>query len=139
METIRFTCVIEKQEPEQRRWFGKAYIHTAAGEQVTDESGDIVDTPETQAELEEAFYGYVKESRAGDSEHTLFGAADMIEGFIVTPEKKAAGIFPDGMDEGIYLGFEAQRTGDGDVLWESVKSGRLKAMSIVGEGIREPI
>ena len=139
METVRFVCHIEKSEPEQRRFWGKGYIHTTAEGQVADHSGDVIDTPETQRALEDAFYGYVKESRSGDSEHELFDAATMIEGFVVTKEKKAAGLFPTDMDEGIYVGFEAHQTDAGDLLWDGVKSGRLKALSIVGEGMREAI
>ena len=139
MDTVRFNCLIKKAEPEQRRFWGKGYIHTTPDGQVTDHSGDVIDTPDTQAALEAAFYDYVKTSRAGDLEHTEFGAADMIEGFIVTAEKKNAGLFPADMDEGIYIGFEANDSPAGDVLWDGVKTGRLKALSIVGEGIREPI
>jgi len=43
------------------------------------------------------------------------------------------------MDEGIYIGFEANATDAGDMLWEGVKTGRLSALSIVGEGTREAI
>lgn len=139
MDTVRFTCHIEKSEPEQRRFWGKGYIHTTQDGSVTDHSGDVIDTPETQAALEEAFYGYVKDSRSGDAAHQLFDAATMIEGFIVTKEKIAAGLFPAGMDEGIYVGFEAKDTESGDILWEGVKDGTFKALSIVGEGIREAI
>jgi len=139
MDSVRFTCMIEKSEPDQRRFWGRAYIHKTADGQVIDYSGDIVDTPETQAALEEAFYDYVKESRSGDLEHVEFGAADMIEGFIVTAEKKSAGLFPESMAEGIYIGYQANDTDAGDLLWEGVKSGRLKALSIVGEGLREPL
>ena len=135
MDTIRFTAVIKSWEAEQRRYFGKAYIHNADGQQVTDWSGDEVDTPQAHADLEAAFYDYVKDSRSGDLDHQLFGAADMIEGFIVTPEKKAAGLFPDDMDEGIYIGFEANDTPAGDKLWDDVKAGRVKMLSIVGEGV----
>jgi len=137
---FELTCQIAKTAPEQRRWFGKAYIHTTGdGDAVIDHSGDVVDTVEAQAELEEAFYTFVKEYRTGDLEHQVFGAATMIEGFIVTKEKKAAGIFPADMDEGVYLAFEADDTDEGDLLWDGVTSGRLKAMSIVGAGRREPI
>jgi len=137
VEQVRFICHIEKSEPDQRRFWGRGYIHTTNDGPVTDLSGDYVDTPETQAELEEAFYGFVKDYRSGDAEHELFDAATMIEGFVVTAEKKAAGLFPDGMDEGIYVGFEANDSDGGDVLWEGVKSERLTALSIVGAGWRE--
>jgi len=139
MNTIRFTAVIKSREDEQRRFFGAGYIHTTRDGQVEDWSGDIVDTIETQAALEEAFYGFVKEFRTGDAEHELFDASDLIEGFVVTKEKKQAGIFPDDMREGIYVGFEARDTEAGNVLWDGVKSGRLTALSIVGEGKREPV
>ena len=140
MDSISITCRIEKQVPDQRRFWGKAYIHTTAdGKQVEDHSGDVIDTPEVQAILEESFYEYVKSCRSGDREHEQFDAATMIEGFIVTKEKKAAGLFPAEMDEGIYIGFEANDTDAGDMLWEGVKSGRLSALSIVGEGTRVPI
>ena len=133
-DTIRFTAVIKNREDEQRRFWGTGYIHTTTDGQVTDHSGDTVDTPAAQAALEESFYGFVKEHRTGDLEHKQFDAADMIEGFVVTTEKKAAGLFPAEMSEGIYVGFQARETEAGDALWEGVKTGRLTAMSIVGEG-----
>lgn len=140
MTDIRFTLNIDKQAPEQRRFWGRGYIHTRKdGEQVVDHSGDVVDTPEAQAALEEAFYGYVKDYRAGDAGHELFDAATMIEGFVVTKEKKAHGMFPDDMPEGIYVGFEAKPTDEGDVLWDGVKEGRFNALSIVGTARVEDI
>ena len=139
MEHARFVCHIEKSAPDDRRVWGRGYIHTTSDGQVTDASGDVIDTPEAQRELEQAFYEYVKSYRDGDAGHELFGAATMIEGFVVTKEKKAAGLFPDGMDEGIYVGFEANTTPEGDVLWDGVREGRYKQLSIVGEGTREPI
>jgi hypothetical protein len=139
MDPVRIVCDIEKSEPEERRFWGRGYIHTTAAGQVEDTSGDVIDTLETQRALEDAFYTYVKEYRDGDADHLLFGAATMIEGFVVTKEKKAAGLFPDTMDEGIYVGFEALETPEGDVLWDGIKEGRYKQLSIVGEGTRTPI
>ncbi len=138
VDDITLTCRIEKQMPDQRRFWGKAYIHTTAdGKPAPDHSGDIIDTPEAQAELEEAFYEYVKSYRSGDMKHEVFNAATMIEGFVVTIEKKAAGLFPAEMDEGIYVGFEANDSDEGDVLWEGVKSGETPALSVVVMGTRE--
>lgn len=139
MDTIRFVCHIEKSEPELRRFWGKGYIHTTSDGQVIDHSGDVIDTPEAQRALEEAFYEYVKDIRTGDAEHLFFDAADMIEGVVVTAEKKAAGLFPADMDEGIYVGFECVDSDEGDRLWDGVKDRRLKSLSIVGEGIKEPL
>ena len=140
VDDITLTCKIEKQVPDQRRFWGKAYIHTKAdGGQVVDHSGDTIDTPEAQAELEEAFYEFVKSYRSGDLEHQVFNAATMIEGFVVTIEKKAAGLFPPDMDEGIHLAFQANDSDEGDMLWESVKSGETPDLSIVVMGTREKI
>ena len=139
MNTVRFTAVIKSREDEQRRFFGAGYIHTTTDGQVEDHSTDVIDTLETQQALEESFYGFVKDFRTGDMEHELFDAADLIEGFVVTKEKKSAGIFPADMSEGVYVGFQARDTEAGDALWDGVKSGRLNALSIVGEGNREAI
>lgn len=140
VEQIRFVCHIEKSEPDQRRFWGRGYIHTRSdGTTVVDHSGDVVDDLTSQRELENAFYKYVTDYRTGDMEHSAFGAATMIEGFVVTAEKKSAGLFPTDMDEGVYVGFEANDSDEGDVLWEGVKSGRLKDLSIVGQGTREAI
>lgn len=139
-DTVRFTAVIKTREDEQRRFWGRAYIaKDESGAQVVDHSGDIIDTPEAMASLEAAFYDYVRDSRAGDLEHTEFGAAELIEGVAVTKEKVAAGLFPDGTPEGLLVGFQATDTPQGDALWEGVKSGRLKALSIVGAGRRVPV
>ena len=139
METVHLTAHIEKAgfDDDQRRFWAKGYIHTTALGQVEDYSGDVIDTPESQAELEEAFYGFVKEYRSGDAGHELFDAATMIEGFVVTKEKIDGGLFPVGMDEGIYVGFEANASPDGDTLWSRVKDGTYTMVSIYGEGWRE--
>ncbi len=139
METVHLTAHIEKAgfDDDERRFWAKGYIHTTALGQVEDYSGDVIDTPESQAELEEAFYGFVKEYRSGDAGHELFDAATMIEGFVVTKEKIDGGLFPAGMDEGIYVGFEANASADGDTLWSRVKDGIYTMVSIYGEGWRE--
>jgi len=140
MEPVRFVCHIEKSETEERRFWGRGYIHTTGdGSQVEDYSGDVIDDAVSQRELEHAFYDYVKSYRAGDAGHEMFGAAEMIEGFVVTSEKKAAGLFPAEMDEGIYVGFEAKDSPEGNALWDGVREGRYKQLSIVGEGTREAI
>lgn len=136
-DTFRFTAVIKSREDEQRRFYGTGYIHTSAdGTGVTDHSGDTIHSPEAQQALEEAFYGFVKSYRSGDDGHEVFDAADMIEGVVVTTEKKQAGLFPKDMPEGIYVGFEARESDAGDVLWAKVRSGEYTALSIVGSGVR---
>jgi len=140
MAIVSIRCDIDKAAPDLRRFWGKGYIHTRSdGTAVVDHSGDVIDTPETQRDLEEAFYKFVTDYRSGDMQHQVFGAATMIEGFVVTAEKKAAGLFPQDMDEGVYVGFQANDTDEGDMLWDGVRSGRLTALSIVGEGERIPV
>jgi len=134
MDTVRFTCHIEKSEPALRRFWGRGYVVSKDGTAIVDHSGDVIDTPEAMTALESAFYDFVREIRSGDLEHTDFDAATMIEGVIVTPEKRAAGLFPDEMPDGILVGFQANDSDAGDALWEGVSSGRLTALSIVGEG-----
>ena len=58
---------IVKVDEEQGRVYGWAYTFTKNGEQVVDHSQDVIDTPEARASLEEAFVGYVKDHRTGDS------------------------------------------------------------------------
>jgi hypothetical protein len=135
----RFVAVIKSRTNDdgpERRFFGAAYLYKDAdGNPITDHSGDQIHTPASQRALEEAFYSYVKEYRAGDHNHEVFDASTMIEGFVVTTEKKAAGLFPADMPEGIYVGFEANDTPAGDRLWADVASGQLAELSIVGEGV----
>lgn len=106
------------------------------GEQIVDHSGDVIDTPEAMAALETSFYDFVRDVRSGDMEHVEYDAATMIEGVVVTPEKRAAGLFPDNMPDGLLVGFQANDSDAGDMLWEGVTSGRLTALSIVGEGTK---
>lgn len=137
VEQTRFICHISKSEPDQRRFWGTGYLtKDVEGVQLVDHSGDVIDDDESMAALESAFYDFVKDVRSGDLEHVEFGAASLIEGIIITDEKIKAGLFPAGTPTGMFVGFEANDSVAGDALWEGVKSGRLTALSIVGEGER---
>ena len=139
-ETVRFVAVIKSREDDQRRFFGRAYVtKDEDGAQVVDASGDVIDDDASMSALEESFYEFVKSYRSGDLEHQQFGAATLVEGVVVTDAKKRAGLFPDSMPSGVYVGFEAEDSPAGDELWEGVKSGRLASLSIVGEGERVPL
>jgi len=59
-------------------------------------------------------------------------ASDMIESFIVTPEKKQALGLPDEMPVGWWVGYQVN---DPDV-WAKVKSGERTGFSIHGRGRR---
>ena len=140
-QTMKVRVAISKISDEQRMWGGWAYVaKTADGTVVEDHSGDVVDTPEAWAALEKAFTDYALESRAGDDAHTVFGAADLVEMFISTPEKRAQLGIPDGtLPDGVFVSFKAAATPEGDALWAKVKSGEYRALSIVGAGRREAI
>ena len=133
----RFTAEIVKVAPEQRRFFGWAYITKRAdGTQVVDHSGDAIDTPEARAALEDAFHRYVRDSGAGDDQHELFNASKLIEAVAFTREKAAAMGIPDDapIPEGLWVGFEVTSTPAGDALWERVKKRERSMLSIVGRG-----
>ena len=133
----RFTAEIVKVAPEQRRFFGWAYVTKRAdGTQVVDHSGDMVDTPEARAALEDAFHRYVRDSGAGDDQHELFGASKLIEAVAFTREKARYMGIPDEvpLPEGLWVGFEVAATPAGDALWERVKRRERSMLSIVGRG-----
>jgi hypothetical protein len=134
----RLTAEIKKLEPERRRFYGWGYIFKRAdGTQVVDHSGDVIDTPESQSALEDAFHRYVRDSGAGDDQHELFGAAKLVEAMAFTKEKAQLMGMPDlPVPEGLWVGFEALPTPEGDALWERVKAGERTMLSIVGRGVR---
>ncbi len=128
---------IVKVDEEQGRVYGKAYTFTKNGEQVQDHSGDVIDTPETRAALEEAFVGYVKDHRTGDLDHEQFGVSQLIEAVFVTKEKaELMGMTTNW--EGWRVGYECNRDPpEGLKAWETAKT--RGAFSIVGRGRREAI
>ena len=126
---------ILKVDPEKRRFWGWAYVaKNADGTQVVDHSGDFVDDDAFPA-FEDAAYNYVLESREGDLEHKSFGAARLIEHVVMTPAKAEMMGLSGEVPTGMWVGYQA----DDDSLWEGVKSGRLKSLSIVGKGRREQV
>ena len=120
-------------------FFGWSYVIKKNGEYVEDHSGDIVDTPEAIEAMEDAFYAYALNSRDGDDGHSVFGVAKMIEQVVYTPEKiEAMGLHPDS-PLGVWSGYQCPETELGEKLWQSIKSGQYKSLSIVGRGRRELI
>lgn len=135
------TVPIAKIDLERRLFGGWAYIaHARDGSQVVDHSGDVVDTPEAWTALEDSFIEYALESRSGDLDHQEWGAADLVEMAIFSPEKTAALGLPDGsLPQGVYVSFKARVSPAGRRLWEGVKNGTIRSLSIVGDGWREPL
>ena len=132
---------IAKVDLERRLFGGWAYIaHARDGSQVVDHSGDVIDTPEAWAALSDSFVDYALDSRSGDLDHAEFGAADLVEMFISDAEKRAALGLPEGsLPDGVYVSFKARTSPAGRRLWEQVKSGAIRSLSIVGDGWRESL
>ena len=132
---------IAKVDLERRLFGGWAYIARARdGSQVVDHSGDVIDTPEAWTALTDSFVEYALDSRSGDLDHAEFGAADLVEMFVSDAEKRAALGLPEGsLPDGVYVSFKARTSPAGRRLWEQVKSGAIRSLSIVGDGWRESL
>lgn len=114
---------VEKIDDDQRRVFGWMSIVTKGGEPVEDWHGHVIDIDE----LENAVYGFAKDSGIGDMMHDYRQASSLIECMVFTKEKQdALGI--DLGFEGAWCGFEVES----DEVWKLVKSGKLGAFSIAG-------
>ena len=99
-------------------------------------------------EIEKSAYKYVLESRKGgdmhkrqmkkgfgDSQDEPVHTADLIESFVVTPEKlKQMGLDEDALPHGWWVGFKVN---DED-QWQMVKDGKRTGFSIHGSGKRSP-
>lgn len=132
---------IVKIDPDQRLFGGWAYVAiTKDGAPVEDHSGDLVDTDDAWQMLKDAFVKYALESRAGDDMHQEFGVAQLVEMFISDEERWQQIGIPEGtLPKGVFLSFKADDSEEGDRLWDRVKAGHLKSLSIVGRGYREVI
>ena len=106
------------------------------GEQITDLQGDRI-SPD---EMEKSAYEFVVKSRKGGDMHLRDNWApihksDMIESFMVTPEKRDAMGLPSSVPTGWWVGFQVN---DPEV-WAKVKSGERTGFSIHGRGRRETV
>src|SRR5260221_10410408 len=107
------------------------------GQSIVDSQGDVIPGDE----LEKAQYDYVLESRQGGTMHEEIGTSQLVESFVVTPEKlalilKAVGVEADlSKFKGVatWVGYKVSD----EATWAAVKSGELAAFSIGGTGGRE--
>ena len=136
-KSITWTGEIAKVDVEKRQVFGWASVSSINGEPVVDLQGDIVPIEET----EKAAYRYVLESRKGGDMHARVAkaadqplhTADLIESFVVTPEKLAKmGLPPDALPHGWWIGMHV----NDDKQWAMVKSGERTGFSLHGLGSR---
>jgi hypothetical protein len=139
------TGSLTQVDPDKRQVFGWASIVEKDGEPVVDLQGDYIGIDE----LEKSAYEYVHKSRIGGAMHRRVGpdgqiisktdapyhAADLIESFVVTPDKIEKMGLPESTPVGWWVGFKV----NDDEVWKSVKSGDWKGFSIHGAGKRKPM
>lgn len=137
-DDVVWTGTFAKYDDEKRLAFGWANVTSIGGETVLDKQGDII-FPD---EMEKAAYDYVQRSRIGGNMHkrTDDGSQphhvmDLVESFVVTPEKiEKMGLPPD-TPQGWWVGFKIHD----DEAWDDVKSQRRTSFSIHGRGRRTPV
>jgi hypothetical protein len=125
---------VSKMNVDLKQVFGWASVIEMNGEPVIDLQDDVM-TIET---IEKAAYDYVHKSRKGGRQHQRNGeeplhVSDMIESFVLTPEKKEQMGLPTTTPTGWWVGFQI----NDDDTWQSYKDGKLKEFSIHGSGVRK--
>jgi len=133
---VRWEGEISKVDSDKQQVFGWASIVEMNGEPVVDLQGDYISI----SEVEKSAYEYVHKSRKGGDMHLRDGDApvhksDMIESFVVTPEKKKALGLPEEMPVGWWVGYQI----NDPELWSKVKNGERTGFSIHGRGMRTPM
>jgi len=125
-----------KADADKQQVFGWASVVEVGGQPVVDLQGDFISVDE----MEKAAYSYVQKSRKGGDMHLRndwepVQKSEMIESFIVTPEKRAAMGLPDNVPSGWWVGFQVT---DPDI-WAMIRSGERTGFSIHGRGHRSPL
>lgn len=124
-----------KMDTDKRQVFGWASVVEIDGQPIVDRQGDWI-TPD---DIEKAAYEYVLKSRKGGHQHKRdgdqpFHASDMIESFVVTPEKIEKMGLPKDTPVGWWVGYKVHD----DEAWTKVKKGEITGFSIHGRGKRVP-
>lgn len=124
---------IRKVDADRNIVFGWANIAVRKdGQQVVDTQGDMIDA----AELEEAGYNFVLNFRSTGEMHKGDSKGELIESFVVTPEKlQKMGLPADSLPIGWWVGFHISD----DAVFAKVKEGKYSAFSIQGKAVREEV
>lgn len=133
---ITWSGEFAKADEDKRQVFGWASIVEVDGQPVVDRQGDWI-SPE---EIEKAAYQYVLNSRKAGHQHRRdgdqpFHAGDMIESFVMTPEKIEKMGMPESTPVGWWVGYKIH---DEDA-WQKVKKGEVTGFSIHGRGKRKEV
>ena len=121
---------IKKANEEKRIVYAWAYVCSVSGDQVVDHSGDVID----EEEMERMAYDFMEEYRDGGEMHNRRGVASAVASMPFTKELQESL----GIDVGKVGWLIVFRINDDDV-WEKVKNGTYKMMSIGGKATREKI
>ena len=121
---------IAKVDDEKRTVFGWAYqCVDKHGNRVVDHSGEFIEP----ADLEDAMYGFVKESRESNDMHNGPVTGVLIESMVFTKDKlEALGLPGDALPQGAWVGFQLDPES-----YAKVKTGERTAWSI--EGVAEKV
>lgn len=127
---------ISKSNADKRQVFGWASIVEKDGVPVVDLQGDYISVEE----VEKAAYEYVQKSRKGGNMHKRNGddphhVSDMIESFVITPEKKEKLGMPETTPTGWWVGFQVHD----EETWDQIKTGQRSAFSLHGRGKRQEV
>jgi cation transport regulator ChaB len=121
---------IEKMGGDKRLVYAWAYVCQKDGEQVVDHSGDIMD----EAEMEKMAYDFMESYRDGGERHQKTGVATAVASMPFTKDIQDAL----GIDTGKIGWFIVFKVHDNEV-WEKVKNGTYKMLSIGGTATREKL
>lgn len=132
-EVVNFEFSATNIEEEQQLVFGWAYVcETVEGTSVTDFSDQVIEP----LELEAAVYQFVRWGGMASVEHTHMYAGSLVESIVFTEEKQQAlGIPPGTVPIGWWVGIYVYAKD----VFDKVKSGELKMLSIAGKAIKEVI
>jgi hypothetical protein len=122
-----------KFDTDKQLAFGWASVVKKDGQDVVDRQGDYM----TIEDVEDAAYRYVMTSRIGGDMHKRNGerphhVSDMVESFVITPEKIAKLGLPENTPQGWWVGFKIHD----EQVWQDVKIGKKVGFSVHGKGKR---
>jgi hypothetical protein len=128
---------ISKLNEDKQQCFGWCSVVKINGRDHIDKQNDLIDIDD----IEDAAYDYVLHSRKGGDMHKrtpdggVHQAAEMIESFVLTPEKIEKMGLPDSVPQGWWIGMQVYEP----ELWADVRSGKKTKFSIHGTGVRTEV
>lgn len=135
--TVEWAGEFTKFDEDKRLAFGWSSIIKMDGVDVVDRQGDVIDWED----LEDAAYAYMEKSRKGGGMHQrtadgeVHHIGDIVESFVVTPEKIEKMGLPENTPLGWWIGMKVSD----DDAWEKVKKREWSGFSVHGRGKRKAI